>query len=59
MAFGDFTYLQSLDTSEKNCNILRSPKILSLWTFFAQKVAQKRAVALGPIAETQFSHCLL
>ena len=31
--FGDFTYLQSLDTPEKNCNISCRPKILFSWFF--------------------------
>ena len=31
--FGDFTYLQSLDTAEKNCNISSRAKMLSSWTF--------------------------
>ena len=32
------TYLQFLDTSEKNCNISCRSKILSSWTFLLLKV---------------------
>ena len=36
--FGDFTYLQSLDTPEKNCNISCRLKMLSSWNFLTVKV---------------------
>ena len=38
--FGDFTYLKSSDTSEKNCNISCQPKILSSRTFLLLKLTE-------------------
>ena len=36
--FGDFTYLQFLDTHEKNCNISCQPKNSSSYTFLLLKL---------------------
>ena len=38
--FGDFTYLYSSDTPEKNCKISCRPNILSSRTFLLLKLAE-------------------
>ena len=38
--FGDFAFLQSLDTLEEICNISCRPKMLSLWIILSLKLTE-------------------